>query len=97
MLEANALDATYENDRGRSGAVWTTASADGARYPSITTRPGAGKNCYSAICRSQLMEIGGHRGPDNGFLIYLAMKPRARWLMGADVTKVAPGDDVILT
>ena len=36
------------------------------------------KIAYSAICRSQLMEIGGHRGQINGFLICLAMKPPAR-------------------
>ena len=71
----------HENDRGRSGAVWTTASADGADIPPLQRGQVLVKIAYSAICRSQLMEIGGHRGLTNGFLIYLAMKPRARWLM----------------
>ena len=56
------------------------------------------KIAYSAICRSQLMEIGGHRGPDKWLPHLLGHEASGTVVdVGADVTKVAPGDDVILT
>ena len=56
------------------------------------------KVAYSAICRSQLMEIGGHRGPDKWLPHLLGHEASGTVVdVGADVTKVAPGDDVILT
>ena len=56
------------------------------------------KIAYSAICRSQLMEIGGHRGQDKWLPHLLGHEASGTVVdVGADVTKVAPGDDVILT
>lgn len=56
------------------------------------------KIAYSAICRSQLMEIGGHRGPDKWLPHLLGHEASGTVVdVGAEVTKVAPGDDVILT
>ena len=56
------------------------------------------KIAYSAICRSQLMEIGGHRGQDKWLPHLLGHEASGTVVdVGAEVTKVAPGDDVILT
>jgi S-(hydroxymethyl)glutathione dehydrogenase / alcohol dehydrogenase len=56
------------------------------------------KIAYSAICRSQLMEIGGYRGPDKWLPHLLGHEASGTVVdVGADVTKVAPGDSVILT
>lgn len=56
------------------------------------------KIAYSAICRSQLMEIGGHRGPDRWLPHLLGHEASGTVVdVGAEVTKVTPGDDVILT
>ena len=56
------------------------------------------KIAYSAICRSQLMEIGGHRGPDRWLPHLLGHEASGTVAeVGPEVTKVKPGDDVILT
>lgn len=56
------------------------------------------KIIYSAICRSQLMEIGGHRGADKWLPHLLGHEASGTVIdVGADVTKVSSGDDVILT
>ena len=56
------------------------------------------KIAYSAICRSQLMEISGHRGPDKWLPHLLGHEASGTVAdVGPEVTKVAPGDDVILT
>lgn len=56
------------------------------------------KIAYSAICRSQLMEIGGHRGADKWLPHLLGHEASGTVVdVGAEVTKVAAGDDVILT
>ena len=53
---------------------------------------------YSAICRSQLMEINGLRGPDKWLPHLLGHEASGVVVdVGADVTKVRPGDKVILT
>lgn len=56
------------------------------------------KIAYSAICRSQLMEIAGNRGRDMWLPHLLGHEASGTVVdVGADVTKVSPGDDVILT
>ena len=56
------------------------------------------KIAYSAICRSQLMEISGHRGRDMWLPHLLGHEASGTVVdIGADVKKVSPGDDVILT
>ena len=56
------------------------------------------KIAYSAICRSQLMEIGGHRGHDKWLPHLLGHEASGTVVdTGADVTKVSTGDEVILT
>ena len=56
------------------------------------------KIAYSAICRSQLMEINGLRGRDPWLPHLLGHEASGTVVdVGAEVTKVAPGDDVILT
>jgi S-(hydroxymethyl)glutathione dehydrogenase/alcohol dehydrogenase len=56
------------------------------------------KIAYSAICRSQLMEINGFRGSDP-WLPHLLGHEASGIVVdaGAGVTKVKPGDEVILT
>ena len=56
------------------------------------------KIAYSAICRSQLMEIGGHRGHDKWLPHLLGHEASGVVVdVGAEVTKVKVGDEVILT
>ena len=56
------------------------------------------KIAYSAICRSQLMEINGFRGHDPWLPHLLGHEASGIVLeVGKDVTKVKPGDAVILT
>jgi len=56
------------------------------------------KIAYSAICRSQLMEIGGHRGPDRWLPHLLGHEASGVVVdVGTEVTKVKAGDEVILT
>lgn len=53
---------------------------------------------YSGVCRSQLMEVRGARGEDRWLPHMLGHEASGRVLaIGSDVTKVAPGDLVILT
>lgn len=56
------------------------------------------KIAYSAICRSQLMEIGGHRGHDKWLPHLLGHEASGVVAdIGAEVTKLKAGDEVILT
>ena len=56
------------------------------------------KIAYSAICRSQLMEINGLRGHDKWLPHLLGHEASGTIVdVGAEVTKVRPGDEVILT
>lgn len=56
------------------------------------------KIAYSAICRSQLMEINGLRGHDKWLPHLLGHEASGVVVdVGADVTKVQPGEEVILT
>jgi S-(hydroxymethyl)glutathione dehydrogenase/alcohol dehydrogenase len=56
------------------------------------------KVAFSGICRSQLMEVRGHRGPDR-YLPHLLGHEGAGVVLDAayDVKKVAKGDHVVLT
>lgn len=52
---------------------------------------------FSGVCRSQLMEVRGQRGPDLWLPHLLGHEGSGKVLaVGAGVTKVFPGDDVIL-
>jgi S-(hydroxymethyl)glutathione dehydrogenase/alcohol dehydrogenase len=55
------------------------------------------KIAYSGVCQSQLMEVRGHRGPD-AYLPHLLGHEGSGVVMdtGPEVTKVRPGDRVIL-
>lgn len=56
------------------------------------------KIAYSAICRSQLMEIDGLRGHDKWLPHLLGHEASGVVVeVGAEVTKVQPGEEVILT
>lgn len=56
------------------------------------------KIAYSAVCRSQLMEINGSRGLDQWLPHMLGHEASGVVVdIGADVTKVKPADEVILT
>jgi S-(hydroxymethyl)glutathione dehydrogenase/alcohol dehydrogenase len=56
------------------------------------------KIAYSAICRSQLMEINGLRGRDKWLPHLLGHEASGEVeAVGPDVTKVRPGDEVILS
>tara|TARA_B100001059_G_scaffold189256_1_gene191882 strand:+ start:8792 stop:9829 length:1038 start_codon:yes stop_codon:yes gene_type:complete len=56
------------------------------------------KIAYSAICRSQLMEINGLRGHDKWLPHLLGHEASGVVVdVGAEVTKVKPGQEVILT
>lgn len=52
---------------------------------------------YSGVCHSQIMEIKGARGPDNYLPHLLGHEGSGKVLaVGEGVTKVTPGDEVIL-
>lgn len=52
---------------------------------------------FSGVCRSQLMEVRGGRGPDPWLPHLLGHEGSGKILeVGAGVTKVCPGDEVIL-
>ena len=56
------------------------------------------KVAYSGICGSQLMEVKGKRGED-AYLPHLLGHEASGWVVdiGSNVTKVKPGDKVVLT
>jgi S-(hydroxymethyl)glutathione dehydrogenase/alcohol dehydrogenase len=55
------------------------------------------KLAYSGVCHSQLMEVRGRRGPDGYLPHLLGHEGSAKVLaIGEGVTKVAPGDLVVL-
>jgi S-(hydroxymethyl)glutathione dehydrogenase/alcohol dehydrogenase len=75
--------------------LWVT---DGIEVPP----PGRGqvvvRIAYTGLCHSQLMEVSGLRGPDPWLPHLLGHEATGRVEMtGADVTKVNPGDAVILS
>lgn len=52
---------------------------------------------YSGVCHSQLMEVGGARGPDRYLPHLLGHEGSGKVVsIGPGVTKVAPGDSVVL-
>ena len=71
---------------------------DGIETPSLMRGQVLVKVAFSGICRSQLMEVRGKRGED-AYLPHLLGHEASGWVIetGAEVTKVKPGDKVVLT
>lgn len=67
-------------------------------YPPLAAGQVLVKIAYSGICRSQLMEIDGHRGTDR-FLPHLLGHEASGEVIaiGVGVTKVIPGNNVVLS
>jgi S-(hydroxymethyl)glutathione dehydrogenase/alcohol dehydrogenase len=73
-------------------------SIEELNYPLLTTGQVLVKIAFSGVCRSQLMEIDGHRGIDR-FLPHLLGHEASGEVIavGAGVTKVIPGNNVVLS
>jgi S-(hydroxymethyl)glutathione dehydrogenase/alcohol dehydrogenase len=71
---------------------------DGIEIPVLQSGQVLVKVAYSGICRSQLMEVRGKRGEDD-YLPHLLGHEASGWVVeaGVGVTKVKPGDKVVLT
>lgn len=71
---------------------------DGIEIPPLQTGQVLVKVAYSGICGSQLMEVKGKRGED-AYLPHLLGHEASGWVIdvGSNVTKVKPGDKVVLT
>ena len=71
---------------------------DGIEIPVLQSGQVLVKVAYSGICRSQLMEVRGKRGED-AYLPHLLGHEASGWVIetGTGVTKVKPGDKVVLT
>jgi len=71
---------------------------DGIEIPSLQSGQVLVKVAYSGVCRSQLMEVRGNRGED-AYLPHLLGHEGSGWVVetGTEVTKVKPGDKVVLT
>ena len=71
---------------------------DGIEIPSLQSGQVLVKVAYSGVCRSQLMEVRGNRGEDV-YLPHLLGHEGSGWVVetGMEVTKVKPGDKVVLT
>lgn len=66
--------------------------------PSLKPEQVLVKLAFSGICRSQLMEVRGKRGPDRYLPHLLGHEGSGTVLeVGSGVTKVQPGDQVVLT
>jgi len=70
----------------------------GIEIPALQSGQVLVKIAFSGICRSQLMEVRGKRGED-AYLPHLLGHEASGWVIetGAEVTKVKPGDKVVLT
>ena len=71
---------------------------DGIEIPTLMRGQVLVKVAFSGVCRSQLMEVRGKRGKD-AYLPHLLGHEASGWVVetGEDVTKVKPGDKVVLT
>ena len=71
---------------------------DGIEIPVLQPGQVLVKVAYSGVCRSQLMEVKGKRGED-AYLPHLLGHEASGWVIetGAEVTKIKPGDKVVLT
>ena len=71
---------------------------DGIETPDLKPGQVLVKIAYSGVCRSQLMEVEGKRGKD-AYLPHLLGHEASGWVVeiGSEVTKVKPGNRVVLT
>lgn len=67
------------------------------KYPSLLEGQVLVKVAYTGVCQSQLMEVSGNRGEDKWLPHLLGHEATGKVIeVGAGVTKVKAGDDVIL-
>lgn len=90
------------SERNTTAAVLTVLGQPLELRSLTVPDPGAGQVlvdvAYSGVCHSQLHEVRGRRGPDRFLPHTLGHEGAGRVLaVGSGVTKVAPGDHVVMT